>query len=98
MSRVALALSLAVSAVACGGEPSPAPVTPVEPPPPSLAPEGEPAVPPSHPAGKRPPCRGDQSCNEDRSVSALWGKCTEYGVCECHEGFELNPKGRCEPE
>jgi hypothetical protein len=48
------------------------------------------------PAGKRPPCTTDQSCNDDDSISALWGKCTPLGVCECRPGFELNPRGRCQ--
>jgi len=48
------------------------------------------------PAGKRPPCTTDQSCNDDDSISALWGKCTALGVCECKAGFELNPRGRCQ--
>lgn len=54
------------------------------------------AVPSSRPAGKRAPCSTDQSCNDDESISALWGKCTPLGVCECKPGFELNPRGRCE--
>ncbi len=51
------------------------------------------------PAGKRAPCTlgADQTCNEDPSVSALWGRCTELGVCECQEGFALSPRGRCQP-
>lgn len=48
------------------------------------------------PSGKRAPCTTDQSCNEDESVSALWGKCTPLGVCECKPGFELGPRGRCQ--
>ena len=56
-----------------------------------------PAPTPSGPiAGKRAPCANDQSCNDDESVSALWGKCTPLGVCECKPGFELNPRGRCQ--
>jgi hypothetical protein len=55
-----------------------------------------PAPPPASPAGKRAPCTTDQACNEDESVSSLWGKCTPLGVCECKPGFELNPKGRCQ--
>jgi hypothetical protein len=46
---------------------------------------------PSAPHGKRAPCSSDQSCNEDPAVSALWGVCTEMGVCECSEGFERSP-------
>jgi hypothetical protein len=52
--------------------------------------------PSSPPAGKRAPCSSDQSCNNDESISALWGKCTPLGVCECKAGFALNPRGRCE--
>lgn len=45
------------------------------------------------PRGKRAPCTlgEDQSCNDDPSVSALWGRCTELGVCECNAGFERSP-------
>ena len=52
------------------------------------------------PSGKRAPCAfgQDQSCNEDPKVSALWGRCTELGVCECKPGFELGPESRlCRP-
>ncbi|HEY8946121.1 MAG TPA: hypothetical protein VIM73_17755 [Polyangiaceae bacterium] len=52
------------------------------------------------PTGKRAPCKlgEDQSCNENPAVSALWGRCTELGVCECKPGFELNRiSGRCKP-
>ena len=51
------------------------------------------------PGGKRPPCTqgADQSCNADPAVSSLWGRCTELGVCECNDGFELNPLGLCQP-
>jgi hypothetical protein len=51
--------------------------------------EGAPPV--AAPHGKRAPCSTDQSCNDDPSVSALWGVCTEMGVCECNEGFERSP-------
>jgi hypothetical protein len=47
-------------------------------------------------SSKRPPCTSDQACNDDESVSALWGKCTPLGVCECKPSFELNPRGRCQ--
>ena len=59
---------------------------------PEAAPEQGPA------SGKRAPCTlgADQTCNDDPSVSALWGHCTELGVCECAAGFELNPRGRCQ--
>jgi hypothetical protein len=52
-------------------------------------------APSAPPAGKRAPCANDQSCNDDESVSSLWGKCTPLGACECKPGFELNPRGRC---
>jgi hypothetical protein len=55
---------------------------------------------PTGPAtGKRAPCTlgADQTCNEDPKVSALWGKCTEQGVCVCNPGFELSPGGYCRP-
>lgn len=52
------------------------------------------------PAGKRPPCTlgADQTCNADPSVSSLWGRCTELGVCECQSGFVVDPLGRCQPQ
>jgi hypothetical protein len=43
------------------------------------------------PHGKRAPCGSDQACNDDPSVSALWGRCLTSGVCECNEGFERSP-------
>jgi hypothetical protein len=49
-------------------------------------PEAE--APAGAPRGKRAPCTTDQSCNENTSVSALWGHCTPLGVCECKDGFE----------
>jgi hypothetical protein len=55
-------------------------------------------VPPA--AGKRRPCTlgADQECNDDPAISALWGRCTELGVCECKTGFELSlESGRCKP-
>jgi hypothetical protein len=45
---------------------------------------------------KRPPCSSDQSCNDDESISTLWGTCTPLGVCQCKPGFELNARGRCQ--
>jgi hypothetical protein len=45
---------------------------------------------------KGPPCSTDQSCNDDESISSLWGTCTALGVCECRPGFELNLRGRCQ--
>ncbi|HEY6559283.1 MAG TPA: hypothetical protein VI072_18490 [Polyangiaceae bacterium] len=53
------------------------------------------------PSGKRAPCTfgQDQTCNDDPKVSALWGRCTELGVCECQSGFALSPTSkRCAPE
>ena len=55
-----------------------------------------PPPPAAGPTAKRSPCTSDQTCNDDESVSALWGKCTPLGVCECKPGFELNPRGRCQ--
>jgi hypothetical protein len=92
MHRRCLAVLLALGA-ACGqaaSEPAESPAS-VEPP------GAEPsALPPSN---KRAPCTlgEDQTCNGDASVSALWGRCTELGVCECQAGFELDPLGRCQP-
>jgi hypothetical protein len=40
----------------------------------------------------------DQTCNDDPTVSSLWGHCNE-GQCTCNPGFEQNPDtGRCRPE
>jgi hypothetical protein len=51
------------------------------------------------PQGKRAPCTTDQSCNENTSVSALWGRCTPLGVCECKDGFERSPTSDlCRPK
>lgn len=64
------------------------------------APNGAESVPAGPPQGKRAPCTlgVDQACNEDPSVSALWGRCTEFGVCECKPGFELSPESKlCRP-
>jgi len=57
------------------------------------------AAPSEEPTAKRTPCTlgADQTCNEDPKVSALWGKCTEQGVCVCNPGFELGPGGYCRP-
>jgi hypothetical protein len=57
----------------------------------SGASEGEPSQPVAAPHGKRAPCANDQSCNENPAVSALWGRCTEMGICECNPGFERSP-------
>jgi hypothetical protein len=61
------------------------------------APEAE--APAGVPQGKRAPCTTDQSCNENASVSALWGHCTPLGVCECKDGFERSPTSDlCRPK
>jgi hypothetical protein len=52
---------------------------------------GDSEAPGAAPHGKRAPCSSDQSCNEDPAVSALWGRCTEMGICECNPGFERSP-------
>ena len=59
----------------------------------TVQPESAAASDSAAPAGKRAPCTlgADQSCNEDPKVSALWGRCTELGVCECKPGFERSP-------
>jgi len=57
-------------------------------------------APPEKPSDKRQPCTfgADQTCNEDKSVSTLWGYCTSLGVCECNHGFEVSPSThRCRP-
>jgi hypothetical protein len=78
--RVAPALiSGAVGLTACSGAQN-GPATAESEPPPAAAPQG-----------KRAPCSTDQSCNEDPAVSALWGRCTEMGICECNTGFERSP-------
>jgi hypothetical protein len=97
-----VALALALSA--CNHDPGPmkVPTSDDVPVPPATAvspPEAAPApnaAPPPPASGKRAPCANDQSCNDDESVSALWGKCTALGTCECVAGFELNPRGRCQ--
>jgi hypothetical protein len=53
--------------------------------------ESEPSQPVAAPHGKRAPCSSDQSCNENPAVSALWGRCTDMGICECNPGFERSP-------
>jgi hypothetical protein len=81
-----LVLAFACTA-GCNGQSSPTPQTP-EP----LAHDA--------PQGKRAPCTfgADQTCNDDPAVSALWGTCTELGVCECIPGFELSQESkRCRP-
>lgn len=65
----------------------------------SQAPSESSEAPVAAPHGKRAPCSTDQSCNEDPAVSALWGRCTETGVCECSAGFERSPTSDlCRPE
>jgi hypothetical protein len=60
--------------------------------------DGEASPPVAAPHGKRAPCSSDQSCNEDPAVSALWGRCTEMGICECNPGFERSPTSdSCRP-
>jgi hypothetical protein len=40
-------------------------------------------------------CSKDQDCNNDPSVSALWGTCF-YGVCMCHAGHTVQANGKCD--
>jgi hypothetical protein len=92
----ALLCAAAGSIAACASSASPSPAaTPAasDPSASEAAPapsEGDSSAPPR---GKRAPCTlgADQSCNEDPKVSALWGHCTELGVCECKPGFERSP-------
>ena len=104
MRRIVRAAVLATLVAGCGGETREPPSAPAEPAPEQTASpvtEGEapPETPAEAPSGKRAPCTfgADQTCNADPRVSALWGRCTELGVCECREGFRLNPGGACEP-
>jgi hypothetical protein len=85
---------VAFAGAACGQAATEAAEAPSSPDAPA-APGSDPAA----PSGKRAPCTlgADQTCNADPAVSALWGRCTELGVCECQDGFELNPSGRCQP-
>ena len=95
MLRVILALfplyvvPLSLAVVACSGSAAstPAPAAAENA---GEAPSEAPA-PGGAPQGKRAPCQSDQACNDDPSVSALWGRCTELGVCECNDGFERSP-------
>ena len=89
--------------MACNHDPAPMKVptnkdVPLPPATALSAPEPPPAPPSSAqpPSAKRSPCNSDQSCNDDDKISALWGKCTALGTCECSPGFELNPRGRCQ--
>jgi len=88
---------------ACSGAPDPTPQAPeaaggAQPLDPSAPAEAGAASVAPH--GKHAPCTlgADQLCNDDPAVSALWGRCTELGVCECNPGFELNPvSAHCRP-
>jgi hypothetical protein len=60
------------------------------------APVAAAAAPAAGPVEERAPCTSDHTCNDDASISALWGKCNSLGVCECKPGFERNPRGRCQ--
>ena len=38
----------------------------------------------------------DQTCNDDPSVSAIWGQCDQNGYCTCNSGYVINPAtGKC---
>jgi hypothetical protein len=90
---------LALALIGCDHDPGPmkVPTSQDVPVPPATAVTPPPPPPSAAPAaGKRSPCVNDQGCNDDESVSALWGKCTPLGTCECTAGFELNPRGRCQ--
>jgi hypothetical protein len=40
----------------------------------------------------------DQTCNDNPSVSALWGRCKMDGTCHCEAGFIVKSStGRCTP-
>ncbi len=109
MFKPTLVLVAVIVVSACGGEATPAPVV-AEPiaadavvaEPGATDVDGEePRATTAPPAGrgKRAPCvfGQDQTCNSDPTVSALWGKCTATGTCECNTGFVLAPTGYCEP-
>jgi hypothetical protein len=87
MTRTALVV--AVSLFAGCAAPTPPPADPAQ--------AGDGHAPVHAPSGKRAACTfgADQTCNEDPRVSALWGRCTEHGTCECNAGFELGPSGYC---
>ena len=87
MTRIALVITLSMF-VGCAA-PTPPPADPAQP--------SEMPAPAHAPSGKRAPCTfgADQTCNEDPRVSAIWGRCTEQGTCECNAGFELAPSGYC---
>jgi hypothetical protein len=41
-------------------------------------------------------CGSDPECNDDPSVSSLWGHCLQDGRCSCSVGHVLNPRsGKC---
>jgi hypothetical protein len=46
-----------------------------------------------------PPCGpGGGGCNDDPTVSSIWGTCGPDGACVCKANFEINPgTGRCRP-
>jgi hypothetical protein len=49
--------------------------------------------------GRQPACSfgRDQTCNDDPTVSTLWGHCNQDGTCSCMVGT-INPTtGRCRP-
>jgi hypothetical protein len=84
---MSFASACAVSVWACSGASPPSSQAPDE-----AAPAEVGETPPvAAPHGKRAPCGSDQACNDDPSVSALWGRCLTSGVCECNEGFERSP-------
>jgi hypothetical protein len=85
---IVFASACAASVWACSGASPPASHAPAEAAP-AEASEAPPPV--AAPHGKRAPCGSDQACNDDPSVSALWGRCLTSGVCECNEGFERSP-------
>src|SRR4051812_32848961 len=92
----AVLCAAASSIAACSSSSSPPTVAAPaagDPPSSEAAPEPSEGTAPAAPRGKRAPCTlgADQSCNEDPKVSALWGRCSELGVCECKPGFERSP-------
>ena len=41
-----------------------------------------------------PVCSNDAGCNDDPSVSSLWGSCFG-GLCICNSGYTVQPNGKC---
>jgi len=41
-----------------------------------------------------PVCYDDPGCNEDATVSSLWGACFG-GLCICNPGYTVQPSGKC---